>query len=94
MTTRRLLDEDLKVERDLRPTAWEEFVGQEELKENLRIFIRGAKARGEPLDHTLFYGPPGLGKTTLAHIIAQEMGTRLVSTSGPALQRPADLAGL
>jgi len=62
--------------------------------DNLRIFLQAARERGEPLDHTLFYGPPGLGKTTLAHIIAHEMGTRLHATSGPALQRPADLAGL
>lgn len=94
ITTRRLLDEDLKVEQTLRPMAWEEFVGQEELKENLRIFIQGAKARGEPLDHTLFYGPPGLGKTTMAYLIASEMGVNIRATSGPVVERPKDLAAI
>ena len=94
IATRRLLDEDLKTEQTLRPTAWEEFVGQEELKENLRIFIQGAKARSEPLDHTLFYGPPGLGKTTMAYLIASEMGVNIRATSGPVVERPKDLAAI
>jgi len=81
-------------EKALRPRRLSEFVGERPFLGNLRIFLQAARERGEPLDHTLFYGPPGLGKTTLAHIIAQEMGTRLHATSGPALQRPADLAGL
>lgn len=81
-------------EKALRPHALSEFIGERPFLENLRIFLQAARERGEPLDHTLFYGPPGLGKTTLAHILAQEMGTRLHTTSGPALQRPADLAGL
>ncbi len=81
-------------ERALRPKRLSEFIGERPFLRNLRIFIEAARQRREPLDHTLFYGPPGLGKTTLAHIIAQEMGTRLFTTSGPALQRPADLAGL
>lgn len=81
-------------ERALRPKRLSEFIGERPFLKNLRIFIEAARQRKEPLDHTLFYGPPGLGKTTLAHIIAQEMGTRLFTTSGPALQRPADLAGL
>jgi len=81
-------------EKALRPRTLSEFVGERPFLGNLRIFLQAARERGEPLDHTLFYGPPGLGKTTLAHIIAHEMGTRLHATSGPALQRPADLAGL
>ncbi|MCX7606820.1 MAG: Holliday junction branch migration DNA helicase RuvB [Bacteroidia bacterium] len=81
-------------EKALRPRKLEEFVGERPFLQNLRIFLQAARARKEPLDHTLFYGPPGLGKTTLAHIIAYEMGTRLFTTSGPALQRPGDLAGL
>ncbi|MCS7297691.1 MAG: Holliday junction branch migration DNA helicase RuvB [Bacteroidia bacterium] len=81
-------------ERALRPRTLSEFIGERPFLTNLRIFIEAARQRGEPLDHTLFYGPPGLGKTTLAHIIAHEMGRRLFTTSGPALQRPADLAGL
>ncbi|MCS6895800.1 MAG: Holliday junction branch migration DNA helicase RuvB [Bacteroidia bacterium] len=81
-------------ERALRPKSLSEFIGERPFIRNLHIFIAAARERGEPLDHTLFYGPPGLGKTTLAHIIAHEMGTRLFTTSGPALQRPADLAGL
>ncbi|MCS7188852.1 MAG: Holliday junction branch migration DNA helicase RuvB [Bacteroidia bacterium] len=81
-------------EKALRPKRLEEFIGERPFLQNLRIFIQAARARGESLDHTLFYGPPGLGKTTLAHIIANEMGGRILTTSGPALQRPADLAGL
>ncbi|MCS7153709.1 MAG: Holliday junction branch migration DNA helicase RuvB [Bacteroidia bacterium] len=81
-------------ERALRPKRLSEFIGERPFIRNLHIFIEAARQRKEPLDHTLFYGPPGLGKTTLAHIIAQEMGVRLFTTSGPALQRPADLAGL
>lgn len=78
----------------LRPLRFEEFVGQGKLKENLRVFIQAAKERGESLDHVLFYGPPGLGKTTLAHIIAREMGSNIRITSGPVLEKPGDLAGL
>lgn len=81
-------------ERALRPKSLSDFIGDRPFLDNLRIFIQAARQRGEPLDHVLFYGPPGLGKTTLAHIIAHEMGTRLFTTSGPALQRPADIAGL
>ena len=78
----------------LRPKTLDEYVGQRELVEKLRVSLEAAKTRGEPLEHTLLHGPPGLGKTTLAHIIAREMGTRLVVTSGPALVRPADLLGI
>ena len=78
---------DLDVEASVRPRDLDEFVGHLKLKDNLRVFIEAARGRSEALDHALFYGPPGLGKTTLAHIIANEMGTRLVSTSGPSLSR-------
>ncbi len=86
--------DDARYETRLRPARFEEFVGQETLKRNLRVFIEAAKKRDEPLDHCLFYGPPGLGKTTLAHIIAAEMGTDLVATSGPVIERPYDLTGI
>ena len=78
----------------IRPRELEDFTGQAEIVSNLKIFIEAAKMRGEPLDHTLFHGPPGLGKTTLAHIIANEMGVNMKITSGPVLDRPGDLAGL
>jgi Holliday junction DNA helicase RuvB len=81
-------------ENRLRPKRFEDFPGQEQLCHNLRIYIEAAKKRGEPLDHILFSGPPGLGKTTLAGIVASEMGVESHTTSGPALERPADLAGL
>lgn len=78
----------------LRPKALEEYVGQDKIKENLKIFIEAAKMRGEPLDHVLLYGPPGLGKTTLSMIIANELGVNIKITSGPAIERPGDLASL
>ncbi|MDA8169658.1 MAG: Holliday junction branch migration DNA helicase RuvB [Nitrospiraceae bacterium] len=78
----------------LRPRGFDDFVGQEKLKENLRVFIQAARKRGEPLDHVLFSGPPGLGKTTLAHIIASELGVSIKSTSGPVLERAGDLAAV
>lgn len=78
----------------LRPISFDDFIGQEKLKENLKVFIEAARAREESLDHVLFYGPPGLGKTTLAHIIAREMKAGIRITSGPALEKPGDLAGL
>jgi len=80
--------------RALRPQTLEEFVGQEKIKERLRVYIQAAKARGEPLDHVLLLSPPGLGKTTLAHIIAHEMGVQIKVSSGPALERPGDLAAI
>lgn len=85
---------DAELDRSLRPTTLQEFVGQERLVENLRIFIQAAVERGEALDHCLFYGPPGLGKTTLAYVLAAELGAGIRCTSGPALDRPGDLAGL
>jgi len=86
--------EDLKYEIALRPKKFADFVGQTRVKENLQIFIKAAKGRAEPLDHTLFCGPPGLGKTTLAYIIAEEMGVAIKVTSGPVIEKPGDLAGL
>ncbi|MCB4792709.1 MAG: Holliday junction branch migration DNA helicase RuvB [Elusimicrobia bacterium] len=86
--------EEVKVENTLRPQSLDEFIGQEKLKSNLKVFIEAAKKRKEPLDHCLFYSPPGLGKTTLSHIISREMGANLRSTSGPVLERVGDLAAI
>lgn len=86
--------EDVKLDVTLRPRELKEFIGQEKLKENLTVFITAAKGRKEPLDHCLFYSPPGLGKTTLSHIIANEMGVAIRATSGPVLERVGDLASL
>jgi Holliday junction DNA helicase RuvB len=88
------LDEDLAVETPLRPATLDEYVGQESVRENLRVQIAAARERGDVLDHVLFYGPPGLGKTSLAHVIAHELGVGIRGTSGPALERPGDLAAL
>jgi Holliday junction DNA helicase RuvB len=85
---------DRDVEKALRPQEFEDFTGQEKILENLRIFVKAAKLRGEALDHVLLHGPPGLGKTTLSHIIANEMGVSIKVTSGPVLDKPGDLAGL
>jgi holliday junction DNA helicase RuvB len=86
--------EDSSVELSLRPKRLGEFIGQEKLKENLSVFLKAAGMRGEPLDHLLLYGPPGLGKTTIAHIVAAELGVPIHVTSGPAIERPGDLVGV
>ena len=88
------IEDDQGVEEQLRPSRLEEFIGQPALRENLRVFIQAARDRGESLDHALFYGPPGLGKTALAHVVAHEMGAPLRVTSGPVVERAGDLAAI
>ncbi len=99
MSDRRIIttdaaEEDIRIEGSLRPQSLTEYIGQEKAKNNLKIYIEAAKSRGEPLDHVLFYGPPGLGKTTLAGIIANEMGTHMKVTSGPAIEKPGEVAAV
>ena len=89
-----LKDEDLEFEASLRPNQFQDFIGQEKIKENLAVYIEAAKKRKEPLDHVLLFGPPGLGKTTLAYLIAKEMNANIRVTSGPVLERAGDLAGI
>ncbi|MBQ7481457.1 MAG: Holliday junction branch migration DNA helicase RuvB [Lachnospiraceae bacterium] len=90
----RLTEEDVKIEGSLRPQYLKDYIGQAKAKQNLKVYIDAAKLRGDPLDHVLFYGPPGLGKTTLAAIIANEMGVNIKTTSGPAIEKPGDMAAI
>ena len=94
MVTAARVDEDAQYEAGLRPRLLDEYIGQDRIRENLQVAIAAAKHRGEPLDHVLLHGPPGLGKTTLAYVIGNEMGVQVRSTSGPAIEKPGDLVGI
>ena len=92
--TTEFAEEDVKIENHLRPQLLKDYIGQQKVKETLSIYIEAARQREEPLDHVLFYGPPGLGKTTLAGIIANEMGVKMKVTSGPAIEKPGEIAAI
>lgn len=92
--TTEFTSEDVRIENNLRPSSLDEYIGQTAIKENLKVFIEAAKSRNESLDHCLFYGPPGLGKTTLAGVIAAEMGVNIKVTSGPTIEKPGDMAAI
>ena len=94
MISTEFTEEDMPIESSLRPMALADYIGQEKVKKNLKVYIEAAKSRQEPLDHCLFYGPPGLGKTTIAGVIANEMGVHLKVTSGPAIEKPGDMAAI
>ncbi|MCD8231650.1 MAG: Holliday junction branch migration DNA helicase RuvB [Clostridiales bacterium] len=94
MISTQILEEDVKTEPSLRPKTLDEYIGQEKIKGSLRVYIEAARQRGEALDHVLFYGPPGLGKTTLSGIIANEMGVHMKVTSGPAIAKPGEMASI
>jgi Holliday junction DNA helicase RuvB len=94
ITSPEIKNDDLKYENTVRPKKFDEFIGQAKVKENLKVFIEAAKNRGEVLDHVLFYGPPGIGKTTLSYIIANELGVNIKATSGPVIEKIGDLAGI
>lgn len=89
-----ITDEDIKIESTLRPLSFDDYIGQKKCKDNLKVYIKAAKMRGDSLDHVLFYGPPGLGKTTLSGIIANEMGVNMKTTSGPAIEKPGEIAAI
>ncbi|MBO8131240.1 MAG: Holliday junction branch migration DNA helicase RuvB [Candidatus Marinimicrobia bacterium] len=88
------IEDDIEIEKSIRPTSFKDFIGQKSVVENLKLYIKAANERKEPLDHVLLFGPPGLGKTTLAHIIANELDSNIKVSSGPVIERPGDLAGM
>ena len=94
LVTAARVDEDAQYEAGLRPRLLDEYIGQDRIRENLQVAIAAARQRREPLDHVLLHGPPGLGKTTLAYVIANEMGVAIRATSGPAIEKPGDLVGI